>query len=135
VAIKVADLSHVAAEISVHKRYVMGLEEELFRQGDREKMLGLPVSALCDRAKAGVLKSQVGEGAPLISILDDATTSLDSTTEILIQESLKYLMQSETVFVIANGLSTLLNMDKSLVFELKKPPKVYTAVYFEYYRL
>jgi hypothetical protein len=38
-------------------------------------------------------------------------------------------MQSETVFVIANRLSTLLIMDASLVFELIKPPNVFTAVY------
>jgi hypothetical protein len=36
------------------------LEEELFRQGDKEKAAGLSVSPLMDRSKAGVTKSQVG---------------------------------------------------------------------------
>ena len=35
------------------------LEEEFFRQGDKEKALGLPMSPLFDRAKQGVSKSQV----------------------------------------------------------------------------
>jgi hypothetical protein len=35
------------------------LEEEFFRQGDRERELGLPISPLFDRAKQGVGKSQV----------------------------------------------------------------------------
>jgi len=36
------------------------LEEEFYRQGDREKAAQLPVSPLFDRAKPGVTKSQVG---------------------------------------------------------------------------
>ncbi len=31
-----------------------------FRQGDAERAAGMPISPLCDRSKAGVLKSQVG---------------------------------------------------------------------------
>ena len=46
---------------SVHLcRWVGNLEEEFFRQGDQEKLLGLPVSPLFDRDKLGVTKSQVG---------------------------------------------------------------------------
>ena len=41
-------------------RWVSNLEEELFRQGDQEKLLGLSVSPLFDRDKPGVTKSQVG---------------------------------------------------------------------------
>ena len=41
-------------------RWVGNLEEAFFRQGDEEKRLGLPVSPLFDRDKAGVTKSQVG---------------------------------------------------------------------------
>jgi len=55
------------------------------------------------------------KNAPIL-ILDEATSNLDSSTENLIQESLKYLMQNKTVIVVAHRLSTLLNMDRILVF-------------------
>jgi hypothetical protein len=45
--------------LQVHKRWVQNLEEEFFRQGDAEKRNDLPVSALFDREKPGVTKSQV----------------------------------------------------------------------------
>lgn len=56
------------------------------------------------------------KNAPIL-ILDEATSSLDSNTEGLIQESLDYLMKNKTVIVIAHRLSTLLSMDRILVFE------------------
>ncbi|KAJ9511675.1 hypothetical protein QJQ45_017984 [Haematococcus lacustris] len=59
VALKCADIGHLAAQPEVHRRWVLLLEEELFRQGDKEAALGLPVSALMDRSKAGITKSQV----------------------------------------------------------------------------
>ena len=52
-----------------------------------------------------------------ILILDEATSALDSLTEKQIQESLALLMQNKTVLVIAHRLSTLLNMDRIIVFE------------------
>lgn len=54
--------------------------------------------------------------APIL-ILDEATSSLDSHTEHLIQQSLQQLMLDKTVLVIAHRLSTLLNMDRILVFD------------------
>jgi hypothetical protein len=42
------------------RRWLSALEEEFFRQGDREQLVGLPISPLFDRAKQGVSKSQVG---------------------------------------------------------------------------
>jgi len=60
VALKCADLGNLAAPSVVNKRWVQHLEEEYFRQGDREKASNLPVSALMDRSKAGVSKSQTG---------------------------------------------------------------------------
>jgi len=52
-----------------------------------------------------------------ILILDEATSSLDAHTEHLIQQSLQTLMQDKTVLVIAHKLSTLLHMDRILVFD------------------
>lgn len=60
VALKCADVGHLAAPWEVHHRWVSGLEEEFFRQGDKEKAAHLMVSPLMDRCKDGITKSQVG---------------------------------------------------------------------------
>ena len=54
---------------------------------------------------------------PRILILDEATSSLDSESEALIQSGLAYLMQSRTTFVIAHRLSTIRRADQILVVE------------------
>ena len=54
---------------------------------------------------------------PRILILDEATSSLDSENEALIQEGLSTLKQGRTTFVIAHRLSTVRNADQILVME------------------
>ena len=54
--------------------------------------------------------------APIL-ILDEATSQLDSITEKCIQKSLIELMKSKTTIVVAHRLSTLLSMDRILVFQ------------------
>jgi subfamily B ATP-binding cassette protein MsbA len=54
---------------------------------------------------------------PRILILDEATSSLDSESEALIQEGLRYLMRDRTTFVIAHRLSTVRRADQILVVE------------------
>jgi ABC-type multidrug transport system fused ATPase/permease subunit len=57
---------------------------------------------------------------PRILILDEATSSLDSESEQMIQHGLSYLMQGRTTFVIAHRLSTIRRADQILVMEQGK---------------
>jgi subfamily B ATP-binding cassette protein MsbA len=54
---------------------------------------------------------------PRILILDEATSSLDSESEALIQQGLSFLMKGRTTFVIAHRLSTIRRADQILVVE------------------
>lgn len=52
-----------------------------------------------------------------ILILDEATSSIDSRTEKLIQEAMKKLMENKTTFIIAHRLSTIKDCDKIMYLE------------------
>lgn len=54
---------------------------------------------------------------PPVLILDEATSSIDTRTEKLIEKGMDFLMQDRTVFVIAHRLSTVRNAKAILVLE------------------
>ena len=56
------------------------------------------------------------KNAPIL-VLDEATSSLDSRSEMLIQDALSNLMQNKTVIVIAHRLSTIQKMDRIIVVD------------------
>ena len=58
--------------------------------------------------------------SPKILILDEATSSLDTESEYLVQEALSRLMAGRTTFVIAHRLSTVINADQILVLDAGK---------------
>ena len=54
---------------------------------------------------------------PPVMILDEATSSIDTRTEALVQQGMDHLMQGRTVFVIAHRLSTVRNSNAIMVLE------------------
>ena len=67
------------------------------------------------RQRVAIARAILAE--PRILILDEATSSLDSESEALIQEGLSWLMKGRTTFVIAHRLSTIRRADQILVIE------------------
>ena len=51
---------------------------------------------------------------PRILILDEATSSIDTNTELLVQEGIKQLLKARTSFVVAHRLSTIKDCDRIL---------------------
>ena len=57
---------------------------------------------------------------PKILILDEATSSIDSQTEEIIQNAMSIVMKGRTTFIIAHRLSTIKNADKIYLLEKGK---------------
>ncbi|MFD2648462.1 ABC transporter ATP-binding protein [Devosia albogilva] len=68
-----------------------------------------------ERQRVAIARAFLAD-APIL-ILDEATSSLDSESEVLIQEAMERLMQGRTTLVIAHRLSTVRALDRLLVFD------------------
>eukprot|EP00479_Gromia_sphaerica_P008206 TRINITY_DN3028_c0_g1_i1.p1 TRINITY_DN3028_c0_g1~~TRINITY_DN3028_c0_g1_i1.p1 ORF type:complete len:397 (-),score=81.23 TRINITY_DN3028_c0_g1_i1:113-1303(-) len=80
-ALKCADLGHASKPREIHHRWTQLVMEEFYRQGDKERRLGLPISAFMDRNKPQVAKSQTGFIDYLVKPLWECwVTWLDSET-------------------------------------------------------
>lgn len=71
---------------------------------------------LQDKSNSLQLQEQWLKDAPML-ILDEATSSVDTRTELLIQSAMDKLMEGRTSFVIAHRLSTIKNADVILVLK------------------
>lgn len=89
------------------RRLPMGYETEVNERGSKlsvgQRQLIAFARALCAN--------------PALLILDEATSNIDTYTEMLIQEALKTLLKGRTAFVIAHRLSTIRNADRIYVIE------------------
>jgi ATP-binding cassette subfamily B protein len=71
-----------------------------------------------ERQRVAIARAML-RGAPIL-VLDEATSSLDSESEMFIQDALDKLMKKKTVIVIAHRLSTIMKVDRILVIDQGK---------------
>ena len=56
-----SDLSNPTKPLDIYRQWVDRIMDEFFRQGDREREIGMEVSPMCDRYNATIEKSQVND--------------------------------------------------------------------------
>ncbi len=105
-----AELEQAARAANIHD-FVAGLPDGY------ETIVGERGYRLSGGEKQRIALARVILKDPRILVLDEATSSLDSESEALIQEALKRLMAGRTSIVIAHRLSTILAADQILVMD------------------
>ncbi|RRR55141.1 ABC transporter ATP-binding protein [Streptococcus suis] len=100
-AAKIANVDHFIRTLPGGYNMEMNQESSNISQGQKQ-LLTIARALLAD---------------PSILILDEATSSVDTRLELLIQKAMKRLMQGRTSFVIAHRLSTIQEADKILVLK------------------
>lgn len=105
-----AEIEEAARMVGAHEFILeleKGYEEEV---GEGGGLLSVGQKQLISLARAVLAQ-------PDIFIMDEATSSVDTLTETLIQQGMETLMEGRTSFVIAHRLSTIRNADRILVIE------------------
>lgn len=124
----VPQVRNVFPALTVEENLDLGAYLKPKLRTERKEMLyeWFPLLAERRRSKAGKLSGGQRQlvaiarailADPAILILDEATSSVDTRTEIHIQKALQELMKGRTSFVIAHRLSTITNADQVLVLE------------------
>jgi ATP-binding cassette, subfamily B, multidrug efflux pump len=105
-----------AAKLAHADEFIHELEDWKKRRGYESQVgeRGVKLSG-GQRQRISIARAILAE--PRILILDEATSSLDSESEQMIQQGLSYLMQGRTTFVIAHRLSTIRRADQIMVME------------------
>jgi ATP-binding cassette subfamily B protein len=109
-AAQVENAARLAGADSFISRLEHGYNEQV---GENGNLLSVGQKQLISLARA-VLTD------PDIFIMDEATSSVDTITETLIQKSLDNLLQNRTCFIIAHRLSTIMKADRILVIDKGK---------------
>jgi ATP-binding cassette, subfamily B, bacterial len=100
-----------AAKLAGAHEFIMTLEKGYDEQvGEGGVLLSVGQKQLISLARAVLAK-------PDIFIMDEATSSVDTLTEALIQKGMENLMRHSTSFIIAHRLSTIRRADRILVIE------------------
>jgi subfamily B ATP-binding cassette protein MsbA len=101
----------LAARAANAERFILGMSEGFSTKiGDR----GVRLSG-GERQRLAIARA-IFKNPPLL-LLDEATSSLDSESEMLVQEALEALFHGRTVFVIAHRLSTIQRADRIVVLD------------------
>lgn len=110
--LKASDKEVIAASKLAHcHEFIMGFPQKYESvMGER----GIKLSG-GERQRVAIARA-ILKNAPLL-VLDEATSSLDSESEMLIQEALLNLMKNKTTLVIAHRLSTIMRMDRIVVIQ------------------
>ncbi|NUM51596.1 MAG: ABC transporter ATP-binding protein [Flavobacteriales bacterium] len=108
--IPIEEVQEAAKKVGAHE-FIMKLPENyFFNVRERGAMLSVGQRQLISFIRAYVHK-------PKILILDEATSSIDTDSENLIQHATKVITQNRTSIIVAHRLSTIQNADKILVFD------------------
>jgi ATP-binding cassette subfamily B protein len=105
-----AEIEAAAKAANIHD-FIMGLPDRY------DTIVGERGYRMSGGEKQRIALARVILKDPRLLILDEATSNLDSESEILIQEALKRVMASRTSIVIAHRLSTILAADQILVID------------------
>jgi ATP-binding cassette subfamily B protein len=105
-----AEIVEAARQANAHD-FIMGLPKQY------ETMVGERGVKLSggERQRVAIARAFLAD-APIL-ILDEATSSLDSESELMIQQAMERLMQGRTTLVVAHRLSTVRALDRLLVFD------------------